>query len=715
MEINLDNQKNRILQEQNLDLDFWDKIFWQNSHIQINNKKNTKIEIEKTISNQLNDFLKILDNPTFFEIKPQNNAELERLFNTQTAKLLAEGKLQEAKEREKNKPQELKKLAESFSAKQFDEFFNLASLLKKSNYPNSFKALILNEAISNIYKQDGNNLLVSKRKIGTSIAALPNFSESVLKFVFENAQNETSFKNLYKKAQNSFRQEVLENVATVNFDGINTFNKGKWKIFPSKEKDEANFFKNVQELTNLVDKTPWCTRTLASTHLENGDFYVFLDNESKPRIAILMEGNAISEIRGLGNKFYEDQEIEDDFRDVVLNFLQNNTDFEMGKNWLEKEEWNKRLVTYKAQIENNTFEEKNLENLLKDLCHHDFQRHNPTNSNVEALKEQMPKLKTMLAKHFNCKEDEICCGNFQFKGDKCPVVVLGNLNFLGNESNQNTQKLKFVLGDLFNTNNLKSLDNLEFVGGDANFGRSKIESLPKLEFAGILNLFKTKIKILPKLKTVSHNLSCGECEIEEIPNLEYVGDSASFDGSNIKNLKKLKLVDYSLNLVNCKDVDLSSMEFVGHNAYFDGLKTNEIPNLRIVEGTLSCEKAAIKSMPKLKIVGKNAVFCESQIENLNNLEYVGDCADFQKTCIKILPKLKIIKGSALFCFSKIKKLAKLEKICGKIANFENSDIEDLSSLKFVAENNLNLNNTKLKYNKALQKFMTNMNYQTFKI
>ena len=40
----------------------------------------------------------------------------------------------------------------------------------------------------------------------------------------------------------------------------------------------AGGIKNAQDLSALVQETQWCTKSLASTHLEQGDFYVFVDN-----------------------------------------------------------------------------------------------------------------------------------------------------------------------------------------------------------------------------------------------------------------------------------------------------------------------------------------------------------------------------------------------------------------------------------------------------
>ena len=126
-------------------------------------------------------------------------------------------------------------------------------------------------------------------------------------------------------------------------NGVDTYDKGKWIKFEGKTSNAEEYLKNAQRLSTLVKDTPWCTKEEASVQLSVGDFYVFVDKDDKPHVAVRMYENNIAEVRGIKGGFFG-QEMEDGYRDVTISFLENNTDIKNGKEWLEKEEWNKRLI-----------------------------------------------------------------------------------------------------------------------------------------------------------------------------------------------------------------------------------------------------------------------------------------------------------------------------------------------------------------------------------
>lgn len=82
---------------------------------------------------------------------------------------------------------------------------------------------------------------------------------------------------------------------------------GKWIKFDGRASDSKNYAENVIKLKTLVQDTPWCTKTLASTQLEQGDFYVFIDKDNKPHIAVKMNGNEIDEVRGIKTEMHKNQ------------------------------------------------------------------------------------------------------------------------------------------------------------------------------------------------------------------------------------------------------------------------------------------------------------------------------------------------------------------------------------------------------------------------
>ena len=85
----------------------------------------------------------------------------------------------------------------------------------------------------------------------------------------------------------------------------------------------------------MVQNTPWCTKEQACHHLEYGDFYVFVDYSNNPHIGIKLVGDGIDEVRGIKND--NAQELEDEYRDVAIEFLSKNKDIRFSKEWLEKE------------------------------------------------------------------------------------------------------------------------------------------------------------------------------------------------------------------------------------------------------------------------------------------------------------------------------------------------------------------------------------------
>ncbi len=85
---------------------------------------------------------------------------------------------------------------------------------------------------------------------------------------------------------------------------------GKWVKYP---KGSAPY-KLVQSLDGC--NTGWCTagESTARSHLRDGDFYVYYSNDEfgnpkHPRVAIRMEGNRISEVRGIAANQNLDAEI----------------------------------------------------------------------------------------------------------------------------------------------------------------------------------------------------------------------------------------------------------------------------------------------------------------------------------------------------------------------------------------------------------------------
>ena len=155
-------------------------------------------------------------------------------------------------------------------------------------------------------------------------------NDIVLDTIYNNIDNYDNFGNLYFAGLNIFNNKISEK-SEIKLDNVETYDMGKWIKFEGKESNIKKYIENSKELSSLVKDTPWCTKTLASEQLSQGDFYVFIDNKNKPHIAVKMSGNEIDEVRGILNG--NAQELEEDYRKVAISFLENNQEIKNGKKW----------------------------------------------------------------------------------------------------------------------------------------------------------------------------------------------------------------------------------------------------------------------------------------------------------------------------------------------------------------------------------------------
>ena len=626
MEINLDNQKQKLLNEQNLNLPFWDKVFWQNNKIQINKKNELKEKIDEAIYVKLNMLLDISNEPQFFEINEKENKELNRLLDGEIKALKADGKEKEAEQIKNNKEKRLSDFAKTFASKHHEEYKHLVSMLGRLNYEDSFKALILEEALSNIYKLEDVNgeqkLLVSKRKQHYSIASLPNFHEQVLEYIHKNAQNSVSFKELYKNAQEQYSNDVTQKVSSVNFEGLNTYGKGRWIRFLSKANDEEHFMEHVQELQSLVKGTPWCTKTMASAQLSGGDFYVFLGLDNKPHVAIKMTDNTISEVRGIKNGM--NQQIEDEYNDVVMSFLKDNKDLPNGKFWLEIREWNKRLIDYENQIKSGTFDRNRIGELLNDVYFYDCEDVQGEYVHQANLKKLMPYFTPEIAKYYGCKENEI----------------------------------------LFNDYNLYADYNEYYIKiGQRKFLPKRIKEFPYVVVFGDVRLKSEKnLKNVSKLKYVSGQFSCCSKNVKSVPNLI---TARSVEATGVTNFHSLEKVNWGCRLyfetdknvmVDCSNLKSAGSVLISHVNSQIGLKTKQVEKDRkTLSPTISVNLSNLKECGVL-----TAKDCH--IENLDNLS----------KCREVY-----VNNSIINSLSNLKSVDDMEIDNSKIGNINNLNVKKI--------------------------------------
>ena len=638
------NMNNNI---RNMNLTKWEKIFASNYYKNKNYDGNTpafpsnnkeqviKEDIEKELNKLYN-----LDKDTF-KISLDSQS-LIREYESELKALEQRGEKDKANYIRNNKTKALEELSNIYSEKLYEEYKHIVDFIKNANYEDAFKALMLRETLLKVYKKDDTKVIVKQRKLNETIEGHMLLNEKVLNVIYNNLDTYENFKELYYAGVAEFNN-IIKDTSEITLKNVNTYGIGKWIKFDGRASDSKNYAENVLKLKTLVQDTPWCTKTLASTQLEQGDFYVFIDNDNKPHIAVKMNGNEIDEVRGIKNG--NAQELEEEYRDVAISFLENNKDIKNGKNWLDKEEWNKRLIRYSKEIEDGTFNSEETKQLVEDLFRSDYKSHFNANSNLEELKKKLSKVKKHLAEYYNCAEEEICIGYYKPKEEtRCPYKV--------------------ILGDSdFKYSNVTDLGELQIIGGDTSFAHSEVTDLGELQIIGRDAFF-----------------ACSE--VMDLGKLQIIGRDAYFNYSNVTDLGKLQSIGGDADFENSEVTDLGKLQIIGRSAVFKGSKITNLGNLKSIGEHAHFENSEVTDLGKLQSIGGIADFANSEITNLGELQIIGGNADFRYSEITNLGKLQNIGGSANFWYSKIINLGELQSIGGD-ADFENSEVTDLGNIEYI--------------------------------
>ena len=575
----------------------WEKLFVLNFYEEekkgLPNNKQTKYqEVRNDINNELERLYAFAENEENFKILVQDNKELEREFQGEIDALKSRGQEDEANYLLSNKSKALEEMAKKISENLHAEYKHIVDFIKTSEYEPAFKCLMLRETLNKTYRQekiDGESkTIVQKREPHKSIIGHMTLNDTVLRVIYNNLKEYSSFANLYFAGIEIFNKKITEK-SGITISDVNTFGMGKWVKFEGKTSNEKAYIKNAQDLASLVQDTPWCTKQLASSHLADGDFYVFVDNDNKPHIAVKTNGNEIDEVRGIKNG--NAQELEDDYRKVAIEFLEKNKDIKYGKKWLEKEEWNKRLIEYIEKIEKKEYEKIDFDQFCNDVfMFKDYKSHFSKNSNKEKIIEYIKTdvyFQGEITKKFNCKDDEICFEKYEpLNSDKKIKICLSDVYF-GNSRGYNLSSLQSIGGDAyFKNSQITNLNSLQSIGGNADFRYS---------------------------------------QVTDLSSLQSIGGYACFDSSQVTDLSSLQSIGGDAYFINSKVTDLSSLQSIGGNAYF--------------------RYSQVTDLSKLQSIGGGANFKNSQVTNLSKLQSIGGGADFRGSKVNNLSSLKEVKGN----------------------------------------------------------------------
>ena len=421
----------------------------------------------------------------------------------------------------------LQELSEKYTDQLYEEYMHIVDWIKNANYEESFKALMLRETLLKTYKldmKDGKKTIVGKRIMHETISGHMILDEIVLDTIYNNVDDYRDFANLYFAGLEIFHRTVAEK-SNIHLENVDTYGMGYWIKFDGKASDKNNYIQNAKELSALVQETPWCTKTLASSQLSNGDFYVFVDNDKKPHIAVRMNGNEISEVRGTMNA----QELEDEYRKVAISFLENNQDIKNGDKWLKKEEWNKRLIKHIEDIEKNCFRDENIDSLIIDLLGKDEYNAYEKNTNKERLIKLLKPsgILKKISEKLHCDEDEIYFGDVDFSDEEyknltvCPYkVIYGSASFK-NSKIQSLGGLRVIVDNAyFGYSNIQSLENVEFIGSDVDFSFSPVTDLGKLRYiGGYANFYKSKLRNFGNIDYI--HFICFDDYLHDLYHLEF--------------------------------------------------------------------------------------------------------------------------------------------------------------------------------------------------
>ena len=366
-------------------LPIWKRIFifnYYDNKEKFIPKDNREYSIEDDINEELYKLYSLAESEDNFRIDYIDNEYLEKEYENELNAIIERGNPVYIQQTKKNKQVLISKLAEKYTTFLYEEYKHIVDVLKNSNYDNSFKYLILNETLTKIYRKEKGHILNEKRILNKSINDHMILGYDILDYIYQNISHCESFVKLYFEAIEYTNKKSLSS-KSIQIDNLDTFNKGRWIKFKGKDNcTPEEFQENVSELKALVANTNWCTKNNASSHLSGGDFYVFVDNEDNPHIAVKTIKDSIDEVRGI----LKGQRIEPEYENVVYEFLTKNKDIRNGENWLNNQQWNEDIKTLINLLENDiVLDKKHLNKMNEVFSYTEYRSHGGENIHLQKL------------------------------------------------------------------------------------------------------------------------------------------------------------------------------------------------------------------------------------------------------------------------------------------------------------------------------------------
>ena len=600
------------------------------------------------------------------------------------------------------------------------------SYLGQSDYPASFKYLILDAVLTNNYDLKTDRY---QKRTAKTIRNFTPFDAGTLAELYMSESNELLKDYVRIQADNS--ANIVESAA------FSSTKDGKWIKFDGGDGvSQQELQDNANKLSQLVQNTYWCTKTNALSQLRDGDFYVYVTENKQgdfdPRIAVRMDGDKVGEVRGNASS---KQDLEADMLPVADTFLREKIPNDSGKKWLDSIAYNTKVKDLTEKIDTKVLDMNDVMDYIDIIKDKDkFSVDYGENGLVQTLKNKFRNAKFSFGvadSQIDIKDDTLLLlapndmYTFMFRDNeqtKNVQVIIGNVNVYDNFDGG---KVKAITGSVeFEDSSVKEIKSIESIGGNVLFRNSEIKYLGSLKsIGGNVSFRNSEIKYLGSLKSIGGKAVFRDSEVRSLENLEYIGGNADFYNSSIQDLGSLKEIGGNADFVFSSIESLDSLKKIGGDANFEDSGVKDLGELTEVGGTIyvngsnirslgKLKKArnlssnstsklndlgelteivsnlnldnnySLKSLGKLKSIGGNLNISESSIEDLGDLESIGWIADFNNSKIKSLGKLKKIGRTIDLNYSEVEDLGELESIGGGIS-FENSKIESLGKLKEI--------------------------------
>jgi hypothetical protein len=566
------------------------------------------------------------------------------------------------------------------------------SYLEQSDYDPAFKMLMLDAVVTSNYDY---KLEKYFKRNSTTIRNMAPFDAGTLAELYGMTENKELLKTYAEIQADNASRVVKANM-------MKSTKEGKWLKFAGGDNvSEAERETNANALSQLVQNTFWCTKTNAKSQLDGGDFYVYVtegtDMRPIPRIAVRMDGSDVGELRGNASS---KQDLEPEMLPVAEKFLKEEIPGGSGQKWLDSIAFNKKAKAFAESIDGSTLS-MNMINEFAKLASESAKYNVDYGGNgfIERIEESIkakveagdvtPELDGVIETSLGDANPrtKIFIGNMRggvYDRLQNVEIVIGNVRIVTTEIVP--PSLRVITGDLDLGSDIKSLSNIETVGGEIYFGNSfsTLEDLGKIEVINGGYLFSppTKIKKFDYLKTINGNLDISPTSfIESLGSLEVINGSLEAINSDLNSLGNLKSVSENVELPEgVKKID--GVSFGGRLELFDG---TEIINVKTIPGNfivnrVSGMKSKHSATGSIEEIGGLASLYNSSSTMLGNLKRVGKGVGLPDN-ITSLGNLSHVNGDISVFGDEIKSLDNLEYVGGDLTI--GTGISSIGNLRYV--------------------------------